>query len=653
MVTATGATGLLGWVVLPLQTPAAPYDHNVPEQTQYVISASDFSRTGRIISESADGCVVAWRNGQEQRFPPRSNSLLRPRQGSIEERYAMDPDAFRRRLVDDSVAFFVDLVRAGFDTSAKMQKRLVDLGLDKAEVQAGWRKARTALERDPHIVKDAASKSYRWSEAAVDPLASLDHLSVEEALAWFAREKTPKAERDRLERRLKSESFDELPAPGRLLAWGLGLVDEVAPATHLDAVDERAAATALDRAKREGRWEIVESLALLPAGLKAAQAAFEALPEERIDLLLTRAVAAMGQPGRHDGADAVLLRAQDLQSKLRPATLERLIRARLVLDRSASSTMVDALDALLMPAVAPIDAIRKIVETQDGPLPGLSVGSLAPESFRPRALVALRTTSREGLLHEPQTWSGLDVPSLLALMKDRPALIEPLVDGADSIGGQLAREWLESAPANLQTLAAVLAWPRPLVTSVGPEHIAGWIDLLRGADEFAAALLTNRDTLTLQREVADLRSRHLRAEEGWNQQRQKQEAEAVKLQQRVAYLQQLLGDSHASTTAVRDSELRQAQIDAARSLASVLDEVFLVETRRGSMEVWSAAADAARPFGITPIGKPGEPVLVDPVEHEAVQLQAGEPGTVRGPGYAWTHSGERLVLKKALVSPEQ
>jgi hypothetical protein len=125
---------------------------------------------------------VEWDGGQEEKVKADAPNVYYAFDGSRRLEWILNPNKLRLQFADDPVSVFIDVIKdeGKVIQTAQIKRRLLDLGLDKAEVDDAFDKSRPALRRNRHVVITSAAHS--WSEVEVDPHKHLRNMSPPDAL---------------------------------------------------------------------------------------------------------------------------------------------------------------------------------------------------------------------------------------------------------------------------------------------------------------------------------------------------------------------------------------------------------------------------------------------------------------------------------------
>ena len=316
----------------------------------------------------------------------------------------------------------------------------------------------------------------------------------------------------------------------------------------------------------------------------------------------------------------------------------------LVGDRTSVEQLSDALLSSEIPAQRYLAAIGG---------EGLAIGG-----FRIACLSAIALGPDRVLLDDSKTWTGLDMKSLEAIVRESPKLADPLLQGgASSLAALTTKLWINSTN-DVSIVTTVLRWPRQLIELVPQTTFQQKLRLVRGArpevdhlfsDQLEAQRVSELEkrAADLVAEVAALAARADQAESRAGQLEEEIEAARV----RIRSMQQAGGEAHAS-------QLRQAQVDSIKTLCRVLNDVFVASATngRGGNAVWERAMSTASAAGVSPIGYPNERVDFASELHEpddfGLILSEGQSASVTHPGYIWIDGSNKLVITRALVALE-
>lgn len=624
--------------------------------TDFVLSTSVPPEVGRISREDGDQWTVTWLDGRVTSAKRGSNALRRVREDSLALRYAEAPEAFAAWFASDPVEAFVASLKdeAGDAKAAAIQQRLIALGLSGDEVKAAWTKHKKVIDRHPHVVAGAGRGLLRYSAVAQDPLGWIDALPLAEAIKALSAPRMPTEERSRIEARIQASPVEEWGPSEALLGWAAGLTPEVpdaGQASHI-RLDDKSLQRVLAKAEADHSSDVLRLLARIPTSSKAVTAAFEQLaPVDRWELG-HEALSVLEREAEQENVDSACSVLERLA--LGPASVPdevpgQALRIRLG-GRDASPRVDRALEAFLTATLVPLETLRGELASWDAvPREGLTRGELVVGSFRLRVLTALLTTKHEPVLGRPTTWAGLGLEAVEDLAQRQHPLVDVLLATDEAPGAQVARSWLRNQPANAATLGRVLAWSRRLRAAVPPPELYGLVAGVRSSDESVRDLIEDpalpamRVQLQQQTEGSAAKMAKLAHE------RDEALADLESVGKRLDWAEARLKSTRTESEGHYLAQVRQAQIDAVRALASVLDRVFEADT---GGQAWYAALASAETFGVLRIGQVGEVTDFDGAKHERVGDFGSGLVTVRRPGYEWTSDGERVVLIKAFVTAE-
>jgi hypothetical protein len=137
---------------------------------------------------------VQWDGGREEKVKARAPNIYYAFDGSRRLEWILDRDKLRLQFAEDPASVFVDVVRdeGKVIQTAQIKGRLVDLGLEKAEVDQAFDESKPALRRDRHVV--IAGAAHSWSDVEVDPHERLRKMSPPDALQYLLSTPRLKAE---------------------------------------------------------------------------------------------------------------------------------------------------------------------------------------------------------------------------------------------------------------------------------------------------------------------------------------------------------------------------------------------------------------------------------------------------------------------------
>lgn len=611
----------------------------------------------RVLDDSG-GFEVEWADGRRM-TARRGGAVRRVRAGSLGELYASAPEQFAGALSSDPLSVFLAALRSSDDDvkPTELQSRVGEFLVDSAAVKDAWKSVQNQFTKNPHVVKGTRPGSYRWSDAAVDPLSWIDELDAVEAAARRVEARTGSAEAHRLDARLSSFTDEALSAAARWILWAgdLGESPEVPDLGQTISLDEKAARLLLQRAKTTGRFDVLTWLAAAPSSSRAAEAATAALSHEAASQLLqvvTDGALRTSTAGQRaePWMCATLTRLAARDGDVDKSVLERVILLRLRGCAAADAPVVDACDGFLTPKSISLEELGAVLNRQPDLRPEqLALGPLHVGSARLRCIQSLRSGPWDELVHRSETWAGLTIDVVDTLARAAHPLSDALLEGDAAPGVAVAHQWLRSAPASLAALGQAFSWSPALVRAVDTAALQRLVQQARTAGALEEQLLSDPQVPELKARLASKDS-EARAASAGLQTRVDELVESLSLSdRRLAAAEEMLRAGHSESTSAYASQLRQAKIDTIRVLCSVLDQ--LRETEDGH-RVWADAVSLAAKAGVAPLGTVGDVILVDPTQHEIMGAGSSREATVRRPGYEWIDHDERVVITKALVTPE-
>jgi hypothetical protein len=626
----------------------------VTDAQELVLSTGNPPQVGRVVAEADRELTIRWADGRETKAKAGSAAYRRVRPGGVTEMYATAPDHFQEAFSERPLDVFVAALAESRDEAkaADLSHRISSLGLEEAAVKAAWTKVKPKFDKHPHVIKGEARGSYRWSETAQDPLGWIDTLTRLQALKQLTQSKNTEPEAERLDARLASLVDEPWSQADAMLAWGAGRRDDLPG--PLDAgeaeLDDKSIALILQRAENEHRQDVLTYLALTGRG-RAANAALMALDEAgRVALAIdafTRL--ASDDPSSVAGATAFLDRFSSLPEHVGPTVVAVALAARLDGGLAVDQAGLDVLDRFLEPSRADIDLLRDTVRAQDRLPPSvLGRGRIARGSFRLRLLTAVLGTQHEPALSVSKTWQGLGLDQLVDLIESAHPLTGPLLDSDGAPGVEIATSWLRRQAQARVAVGGALQWPATLLAAVPQELLASLVERARSEDPLARELLRDPALPAAEARLVEQEAAFALRLEHAARERDEALAELDSVTKRLQWAEDRLRGTRSETEGAYLAQMRQAQIDAVRALAGVLDRVF--EADQGGT-AWRAALEAARGFGVVLLGTVDETVGFDASRHEVVGGATGTQVVVRRPGYAWISKDENIVLVRALVTP--
>jgi len=278
---------------------------------------------------------------------------------------------------------------------------------------------------------------------------------------------------------------------------------------------------------------------------------------------------------------------------------------------------------------------RAVPLTRDGPRTAL-------------LLEVYRIAGRE--VAEPRWWRDVSwddlaasATGLLSRVLGQPevlaAIVRPLGSEAMAAATTRARLFtvLGAPPIVVDSLAA--SEVANSIANVGKrdKSLSEWIGLL--ADESGRARLRETvDRATSERDLARNAERDA-------------EARTAAANDRVQRLERDLRAAASATTGLRDSQIRQARIDAMRALADLAAFVGGALDSQPSERIRARVTAILGRQGVQPLGSPGVVEMFDPDRHDVVGAPAvaGASVVVRRAGYIWKTPDEAIVLARAIV----
>ncbi len=126
--------------------------------------------------------LVQWESGREERVKAGAPSVQYAIDGSRRLQWLLDRNELTSQFRRDPTSVFVDVIRdeGRAIQSAQLKRRVVELGLEKGEIEKAFAESKAALAKNPHIVIKGAA--HTWSDVEVDPYEDLRKMVPGEAL---------------------------------------------------------------------------------------------------------------------------------------------------------------------------------------------------------------------------------------------------------------------------------------------------------------------------------------------------------------------------------------------------------------------------------------------------------------------------------------
>jgi hypothetical protein len=127
--------------------------------------------------------LVEWDGGRQQMVAPGDPAIKFARAQTRRLQWLLDPTLLAKQFADDAPSVFVQTIREHGTTihTVSLKKTLVDLGLQKDDVDQAFNRSKPSLKSNLHLVVDGTA--HTWSDAPVDPHAKLRSMSPRSALA--------------------------------------------------------------------------------------------------------------------------------------------------------------------------------------------------------------------------------------------------------------------------------------------------------------------------------------------------------------------------------------------------------------------------------------------------------------------------------------
>lgn len=223
-----------------------------------------------------------------------------------------------------------------------------------------------------------------------------------------------------------------------------------------------------------------------------------------------------------------------------------------------------------------------------------------------------------------------------------------------TVESKIVRPTYESALNNATTRRRVmelLAAPIVIARTVAPSTVAAAIARSASDDVVARAWMSELRDEDGRHEL-EAAAEEARAQREAAEERARAAVErADRAQARTAELDERLRAAAQATGQLRDSQTRQAQIDAVRGLASLAAFVEKSIGHLDSERVIARVRGLVRRQGLAPLGEIGANVAYEPDKHDLVGpvRDVGAPVVVRSSGYTWNGPEGEIVLVQAVV----
>lgn len=313
-------------------------------------------------------------------------------------------------------------------------------------------------------------------------------------------------------------------------------------------------------------------------------------------------------------------------------------RAELVADALARCVTSLGSDGWL--GVAPADRISV----------ALRATSASPAGARSRVMQAVHGVDPSAILN-PIWWKGITIDDLLSA--DRGPLSKVFSDPrvAEAIVRPLYRAALEDVGTR-RRLMDLLGAPPPVAQTADDDDVARALArVATGSDGLLRSWLVKvRDDAgraSLESTIVGL-SRQL---ESAREDAARANATTSEVEARLHVLEDRLRDAGATSDKLRDSQVRQIQIDTIRAFATLASFVArAIRDQRADRMLGRIEAMAERQ-GLASLGAVGQIVPYEPAKHDLVgpSLEAGESVVVRQSGYTWVGPDGEIVLVRAEV----
>jgi hypothetical protein len=129
--------------------------------------------------------LVEWESGREERVRAGAPGVRYAMDGSRRLQWILDRKALESQFSRDAASVFVDVIHDEGKPiqSAQIKRRVIELGLDPAEVDEAFVKSKPALRANLHVIVKGAT--HTWSDVEVDPYGDLRKMAPEDALDYL------------------------------------------------------------------------------------------------------------------------------------------------------------------------------------------------------------------------------------------------------------------------------------------------------------------------------------------------------------------------------------------------------------------------------------------------------------------------------------
>jgi len=373
--------------------------------------------------------------------------------------------------------------------------------------------------------------------------------------------------------------------------------------------------------------------------------------------LLERASAEVARARRGDPKDVRRAFGWLLDRMLRSARVSELgVAALSVAASSGAARDDDQLERLVAAAAhavergGPAGWDRLDGATRDRLARASALLPLTAKGSRARLLTSIRRVAPT-TLDSAQWWQNVGVDGLIDAAGPLGAVLD-----REQVASGITRPMYEAALAGATTRRRVmelLAAPVTVARTAEPSIVAAALSRCAPNDEVLRSWMADlrdeagRTTLLAAAEAArGERDGAVETARVANERAERAEAQAAKLTERL----------HAAADAsgtLRESQTRQAQIDAVRGLATLAAYVEKSVGHQDPDRVVARVRGLVARQGLTPLGEIGGQVPYEPDKHDLVGpgQDAGAPVVVRSSGYTWHGPEGDLVLVRAVVEP--
>ncbi len=564
-----------------------------------------------MLSRGGDLYHVRWDDGVDEEFHLGDYERLVKR-GSLEHEALARPEQLRATLESDPTVIFSRLLQASADalTSKQLKQRLVDLGLDGKQVDAGWdaaRKAWTAGGRVTAIGKGSA-KRYSWSGSA--PETSRPAEPAEPSVDDSERQATEASAAERTETVAPEQGQSGAAPPHDLAVQPAGepvTVPIVSPAAP--SLEDLLAAAA-EEVRRDVAMTAQQRVATADLVRKGVEVAATLTPRGVASLI--EVLAAIAASADREIVESSVAHLADLLPSLSPEARDTVDVDRLALVASGLPLTNGGGRGALLVAVARVWPQR---------------------------------VADEGL------WRGIPLADIASAAGGALGAVTSLPLVGEKVIAPLMMRAL-SQVTTFGRLTALLGMPREILALVPTDAVAtafrrvaaddrmvsGWIQALSASDRSAE----------LEQRLADAQ-----AEIAVEQERTRRvQLRMEELEAHCADLEEVMRAEHTQASEMRSAQDRQIRIDVVRALAGLAAEVEELAAERTEPHVLVDRVRAlVAAHDLEPVGSAGQELAFEPKLHDPI---TGSPGTgtavtVIRPGYRWRPANDDVLLGKAVV----